>query len=316
MVNNVFAGLAVTAHDNTKACTTTFANATITTTGAAASTWTAAAAAPMSRWESETFSYGGRMYVFGGFVDRNLDATAECDVYDPATNTWSYVTTIPTGALTHAATTVVGDTVYFAGGDLGQFLYAKGNTSTATVLTYDLTTGVWGSVASLPAAQSCGGLVCINNQLYYYGGLNAINTADLTTTWSLDLGNTSAGWVAQAAMPDGRNHLGAVAINGIAYAVGGAHLYNMTKGNDAEVDAYDPVANVWTKVASLPMAWSSNETTTMAVDGKIVIVGGQTNGGYDGIYLSQIEAYDPTDERVEPGRHAARGERGRVGRLR
>ncbi len=293
MVNNPLAGLAVSAHDNTKLGTATFANVSVAA-GAEASGWTAAATAPLARWEAQTFTYNGKLYVFGGFVDRSLDATTEGDVYDPAANTWTNVTAIPVaGGLTHAAVTVVGDTAYFAGGTIGTFTNHQGNTATANVLTYDLTTSVWGTTTSLPAAQTCGGLVCINNTLYYYGGLNAANTADLNTTWALDLTNPAAGWQARAAMPDARNHLGAAVINGIAYAVGGAHLYNMTKGNDAEVDAYDPVADVWTRVAPLPVAWSSNETTTMVVNNKIVIVGGQTNGGYDGIYLDSIAAYDP-----------------------
>jgi N-acetylneuraminic acid mutarotase/regulation of enolase protein 1 (concanavalin A-like superfamily) len=294
MVNNVAAGLAGCAHDNTKASVVTFASPSVTATGTAASTWSDLAPAPMTRWESQTFSYGGKLYVFGGFIDRNLDATSECDVYDPAANAWTDLTTIPVGGLTHAATTVVGDTVYFAGGTIGTFTNHSGATSTAEVLTYDLTTGAWGSTTSLPAPMSCGGMVCINNHLYYYGGLNGAITADLNTTYALDLSNPTAGWQAEAAMPNGRNHLGAAVINGIAYAVGGDHLYNTNGGNVAEVDAYNPVTNVWTKVASLPMPWSSNETTTMVVNNKIVIVGGQTNGGYDGIYLNAIEEYDPT----------------------
>ena len=95
-------------------------------------------------------------------------------------------------------------------------------------------------------------------------------------------------------MPDARNHMGYVQINNIAYAVGGQHLYKATTANDAEVDAYNPVTNIWTKVASLPMPWSSIQDTTITINGKIVILGGQTNGGYDGIYLNNIEEYDPT----------------------
>ena len=294
MVNNPLAGLAVSAHDNTKLGSATFAGVSVTAAGTEASGWSSAAAGPMTRWESETYTYNGKLYVFGGFTDRVLDATSEGDVYDPAANTWTALTTIPVaGGLTHAAVTVVGDTAYFAGGTIGTFTSHQGVGATADVLTYDLTTNTWGSTTSLPAACSCGGLVAINNHLYYFGGLNATNTTDLSATWGLDLANPAAGWVAEAAMPNARNHLGAAVINGIAYAVGGAHLYNMTKGNDAEVDAYDPVANAWTKVASLPMPWSSNETSTIVADGKIVLVGGQTNGGYDGIYLSAVEAYDP-----------------------
>ncbi len=299
MVDNVTAGLAVTAHDNTKLCTATFANVLTTQGTTAASGWTNAATAPLSRWEAQSFTYNGKLYAFGGFIDRNLDATGEGDVYDPATQTWTQLTTIPvSGGLTHAAVTVVGDTAYFAGGDIGTFTHGKSSiTATATVLTYNITTNTWGTTTALPAAGSCAGLVCISNKLYYYGGLNAACTSDLANTWMLDLANPSAGWVARAAMPNARDHVGAVAINGIAYAVGGGHLYNQTSGNDAEVDAYNPVTDTWTKVASLPVPNSSIETSTMVVNGKIVVVGGQTNGGYDGIYQSAVLAYDPATNR-------------------
>ena len=233
------------------------------------------------------------MYVFGGFIDRNLDATARCDVYDPAANTWTYLTNVPTGALTHASVAVVGTTAYFAGGDLGTFAYGRTLTSTSEVLTYNLANNTWGRTTSLPAAMSCGGLAAINNHLYYYGGLSANDKADLSTTFGLNLANPSAGWVTEAAMPDARNHLGSSVINGIAYAVGGSHLYNETSGNDSQVDAYNPATNKWTQVASLPITWGSNETTTLTVNGKIVLVGGQTNGGYDGVYLNFVAEYNP-----------------------
>ncbi len=294
MVNNVTAGLCVTAHDNSKLGTAKFSNVQITAPGAEASAWSNAATAPMNRWESQSFTYNNELYIFGGFIDRSLNATTECDAYNPATNTWRVVTSMPNGALTHAATTVVGDTVYFAGGNIGQFADKTTGVCVAAVQTYSLTTGVWGSVASLPAPISCGGMVCVNNQLIYYGGLNANNTVDLNATWSLDLTDPNASWTAKAAMPNARNHIAYEQVNGIVYAIGGQHLYKQTTGNDAEVDAYNPITNVWTKVASLPAGRGAIHTTTLVVNGKIVIVGGQTNGGYDGIYSNNIEEYDPT----------------------
>ena len=117
----------------------------------------------------------------------------------------------------------------------------------------------------------------------------------------------AAAWVARAAMPNGRHHLGAAALNGIAYAVGGNHPYGSTTGNGAEVDAYDPVANAWTRVAPLPVGWSNIETATMVVNGKIVIVGGRTHGGSD---------VRPGHRCLGPRRQAARGQPAAVGRLR
>jgi N-acetylneuraminic acid mutarotase/uncharacterized GH25 family protein len=300
MVNNVYVGLCVTSHDNTQVEKASFSNVSITSTGAAAATpgsasnWSNVATAPLARWEAQSVTYNGQLYVFGGFIDRLLDATAECDVFNPATNTWSLVTDVPIGALTHAGTALIGNTVYFAGGDVGTFTQGKTLTATADVLTYNIDTNTWGAIQSLPVPVSCGGFVAINSVLYYYGGINATDNADVSNTYAFDLNNPSAGWISEAPMPNARNHVGYAAINGIAYAIGGQHLYNETSGNAAEVDAYNPATNTWTQVAALPQTWSSFHVSTLVVNGKIVIAGGQTNGGYDGIYQNLIEEYDPT----------------------
>jgi N-acetylneuraminic acid mutarotase/regulation of enolase protein 1 (concanavalin A-like superfamily) len=293
MVNNVYAGMCVTAHNNSTTSTATFSDVSITTDGADSSIWSDGATSPMFRWEAQSFTYNNELYIFGGFNDEQLGSTDEADAYNPATDTWQVITHIPVGGLSHAGTALVGDTVYFAGGDIGRFTYGSPETATNEVLTYNLLTDTWGSTTPLPQPVAAGGLVCINDVLYYYGGLNPTDTADLSNTWAFDLNNPAAGWVAKSPMPDARNHIGYVAINGIAYAVGGQHLYNESGGNVSDVDAYDPVADQWTAVASLPMPWSSVHTTTMVVNGKIVILGGQTNGGYDGIHLNNIEEYDP-----------------------
>jgi N-acetylneuraminic acid mutarotase len=297
MVNNVEVGLCVSAHNSAQLMTGTFANVSIAATGTTASAWTNAATAPSFRWESQSVTYNNKLYVFGGFTDRTLDATADCEVFNPATNTWSFLTDIPVGALTHAGTALVGNTVYFVGGDIGTFTYGKTKTATTDVLTYNLDTNKWGTSTSLPVAISCGGLVDINNVLYYYGGINSADNADLSTTYALNLSNTAAGWVAKAPMPDARNHLGYAEINGIAYAVGGQHLYAESTGNDSQVDAYNPATNSWTQVASLPQTWSSFHVSTIVINNKIVIVGGQTNGGYDGIYQNLIDEFNPATNR-------------------
>ena len=140
-------------------------------------------------------------------------------------------------------------------------------------------------------------MVAIDNHLYLYGGLNAGLTADLNTTLSLDLADPAGGWQARAAMPNGRNHLGAVAINGVAYAIGGWHKYDVVHGCEAEVDAYDPATDTWRRVASLPVPLGSIETSTFAANGHAVVVGGNTNGGYDGIYQATVLSYDPAADR-------------------
>src|SRR5207248_10250437 len=93
--------------------------------------------------------------------------------------------------------------------------------------------------------------------------------------------------------PKPRDPIGYCAIDGIAYAVGGQHLYKQPTGNDSDVHAYDPTTDTWTAVASLPAGRGAIHTATIAANGKIVVVGGQLNGGYDGIYQDRIDVYDP-----------------------
>lgn len=293
MPNSVFVGLAVTAHDNAKLSKASFSQVSFTTSGASSSIWSVGASDVMNRWESENFTYNGKLYVFSGFIDRQLNVTDECDVYDPVTDRWTFLTNVPVGGLTHAAVAVVGDVAYFAGGDIGRFTYGKTPTSTAQVLTFNLTNLSWGTAPALPAPVEAGGLVAIDNVLYYFSGINANVTSNVDNTWALDLNNIAAGWLARAAMPNGRNHMGYVAIDGIAYAVGGQHLYKQTTGNDDDVHAYDPVTNQWTAVTSLPAGRGAIHTATVAANGKIVVVGGQFNGGYDGIYQDRVDVYDP-----------------------
>ena len=96
-------------------------------------------------------------------------------------------------------------------------------------------------------------------------------------------------------MPDARNHVGYTALDGLIYAIGGLHLTNEKSGQDAEVDVYNPATNAWAKGTPLPMPWSHFNDSTLVINGKIVIVGGQEDGPTgDGIYLPNIEAYAPS----------------------
>ncbi len=171
MVNNIYVGLGVSAHDNTKLSSAAFANISITANGNTSSVWSDGSVAPMARWESQTVTYNNKLYIFGGYIDRALDATTECDVYDPSTNTWSLLTQMP-AAITHGGTTLVGDTVYFVGGNIGSFTHAATSPETTGVLTYNLDTNTWGTIAALPSPVAAGGLVAINDVLYYFGGVN------------------------------------------------------------------------------------------------------------------------------------------------
>jgi N-acetylneuraminic acid mutarotase len=290
MANNVYVGLCVTAHDNSKVSTATFDHVLLTTTGVASSIWTAGTPSPITRWESQTFSYNDKMYIFGGFYNSAIQATTRCDMYDPATDTWTQVPTQLPIPITHAGVAQIGSVAYFAGGYVGDWSTAP---ATNRVFAYDVSNNAWSELPSLPGARVAGGLVAIGNVLHFYGGMNTTRTADMPDHWALDLDNIGAGWVSKAPMPNPRNHIGYAMVNGLAYAMGGLHLLNEKSGQDAEVDTYDPTTDKWKKVAPLPFSWSHFLESTVVVNGKIVIVGGQANGASGELYIPNISVYDP-----------------------
>jgi N-acetylneuraminic acid mutarotase len=95
-------------------------------------------------------------------------------------------------------------------------------------------------------------------------------------------------WSMRAAMPTPREHLGAAAIDGKLYAVGGR--MQSLASNSAVMEVYDPVTNKWSPGADLPTARGG--ITAIAYHGRLLVVGGE---GGDGTF-SEVEAYDPTTD--------------------
>jgi N-acetylneuraminic acid mutarotase len=253
--------------------------------------WETEAASPVARFESGSASIGGKLYVVGGY-DKNIFAMTRSDVYDPATDRWSPIAPMPQ-PITHAGVATDGSNVYFAGGFVGERSFVN----TANVWKYNASTNTWSAFTRLPAARAAGGLVLLGRELHFFGGASAMHTRDYGDHWVLNLdaapGTPGATWQDAAPLPDPRNHFGYAAVNGRMYAIGGQHLGNEKTGNVADVHAYDPSTGKWAAVASLPFARSHNHTSTVALNGRIYLFGGQANDPYFPKTISDVTSYDP-----------------------
>jgi N-acetylneuraminic acid mutarotase len=271
----------VTSHNNSLLNTSTFDHVTVDLRSPFA--WSAAALLASKRATGSGAAAGGQLYVFGGFYDSAAHATTEGDRYDPGTNAWSLLADLPQ-PITHAGVAVDGGAVYLAGGFVGDGL----SQVTGRVLRYDTAADTWSDLPPLPEARGAGALVRLGRQLHFFGGLDAALT-DRGDHWVFDL-DAGTGWTDAAPLPNPRNHLGYADLGGLAYAVGGQHLLDETSANQAEVDAYDPGSDSWTVVAPLPVPTGHIHTSTFVLNGRLVIAGGETNGGQ---YLADVREYDP-----------------------
>jgi len=252
--------------------------------------WSTKAADPTVRAEAMGASVNGKVFAFGGYVDRTYHPIARVDVYDVAANKWTRLNDMPFGALTHAGTTTDGQFVYLAGGYPGSA--TKGQTFfTRNVWQYDTTSDTWKAMPPLPAGRGAGTLVNLDHVLYFFGGADP-NRKDASNMWKLDLNNSAAGWNTVASMPAPRNHVGGVALNGSIYAIGGQTGQDNLSVFKGDVWRYDPGSNKWTTVASLINQPRSHiAAASFAYNGKIIVEGGEGPGR---VALRNVEEYDPS----------------------
>jgi N-acetylneuraminic acid mutarotase len=265
-----------------------FTNATGSTSGGSFNPkslhWQSRATNPLNREEAQSLVYNGRLIELGGYND-NFDAQKRVDAYDPKTNKWTRLHDMPY-AITHAAVAPDpdGHDFWFVGGFEGNFSSSNHNgpdgkdhgpSGVATVYKYNAATDTWTKEVSLPSARAAGGAGIINNKLYFFGGSDKTRSHDENETFVLDLANQSAGWKQVADFTNARNHLGGIVVAGKLYAIGGQHGLEGSSVAQSEVDCYDPVTNKWTKVASLPMAESHFNASTVLYDRYVITVGGE-----------------------------------------
>jgi len=248
--------------------------------------WTRMAPAELVRFEAASAAVGGRVYVFGGFYNWDIEATPRVDIWDPAGNEWTRRKDMPE-AITHANGVVVGDTVWFAGGFIGD----HPGPVTGQVRRYLAATDEWIAGPPLPEPRGGGALVLLDRRLHYFGGYGEDREQELRDHWVLALDELV--WRPAAPLPVPRGHLAGIALNGHVYALGGASRHDPVQADLSDVHRYDPGTDRWEAVAPLPVARSHFEPGTFILDGRIVIVGGRSlaSGRWS---VADLTEYDPT----------------------
>lgn len=230
------------------------------------------------------------MYEFGGYnvTSPTWQATNQFEVYDPSTNTWQALASTPE-RWSEAAVATDGSSIFVAGGyhttDAGQQIF-----SDDSVWQYNVASGQWLALPSLPAARAVGAMVDLNGQLHYFGGSD-INRNDVTDHWVLDLNQANPQWTVSTPLPVAFNRMGGVVLDGKIYAVGGQTGFDSTGVPESNVYVWDPAnPSAWTTAASLPEPHSHIEASTVVVNNQIVVVGGDSSVG---TFLDNVDAYDP-----------------------
>ena len=269
--------------------------------------WTVRAAMPSSRAEVASAALDGRIYVIGG-VEASDNSSNVVEVYDVASDRWQRRANLPQ-ARDHAMAATLGGKIYVFGGSAGSM-------TTSTTFAYDPATDAWSRRADMPLRRTAGGAAVLENRIVLVGGtgdspastmvydpaqdrwtLGPSMTAprehlavtgdgahiyviggrwnDVIKSTAESLDSLTGGWKRLSDLPTARGGTGGGLVNGRIYVAGGeAGNPNRTF---PEVEAYDPVSNVWT---SLPQLLTPRHGVAVLGSGDtlFVIAGGPTAG--------------------------------------
>jgi non-specific serine/threonine protein kinase len=204
----------------------------------------------------------GQLYIAAGF------GSLMTEVYDPGSNSWSAKASFPDERC-YPAGGAIGTKIYIAGGCDG--CDCRVGTTNALAV-YDPKSDAWTSGATMPTPRSSAAVGVISGKLYVAGGSGPCPPCTpLSTLEAYD--PTSDSWQSLKSMPTARRGLAnAAVVGGNLYVIGGVIVGAGGDTGTAAVEAYDPVADSWTTLPSLPRPLY--EVGAVSFGGGVLAVGG------------------------------------------
>ena len=187
-------------------------------------TWETKTSMPTPRADLCANQLNDKIYIIGGkkyssttpfFEETNIN-----EVYDPANDTWSTKTPIPTPVKGYASA-VANDKIYIMGGSQ-ESLSLENTLITDANQVYDPQTNLWSLAAKLPNVDSYGAAAATVGfmapaRIYVVGGYSGGKFSGQTQAFYPE--NNS--WMIVDSMPTSRAYLGVAVVNDVLYAIGG-----------------------------------------------------------------------------------------------
>lgn len=242
--------------------------------------WTTAAPPSLARQELYPEVLNGRIYVAGGLLNPNTGYSAHFESYDPATDRWTRLATLPE-ARHHIALAGIGGLIHAVGGFSGGFPNWQARADTWV---YDPASNRWSDGVPLPYPSAEGVLAGIAGRLYLVGGRVREDEAarhfnrHADTARGLEFDPASGRWSPLPDAPTARNSAASAVIDGRLYVVGGRQALKQADGslrqvNVAQLEVYDPATRRWTTRAPMPQAQGG--LAAAAHGGRLFVFGGE-----------------------------------------
>jgi len=171
-------------------------------------------AGPQTRKGMSVAAVNGKLYVIGG-TDGGNGAVTLVQEYDPATDTWTTKTSMPTPRA-YAAVAVVNNLIYVLGGQ------GSGGSRSGATEVFDPVANSWSTRQSDPTLRARASAVALNNKIYVIGGsLGGPDTIDVVEEHNPSLSGSFGTWFQRNHILTARASLATGTVNGKVYVIGG-----------------------------------------------------------------------------------------------
>lgn len=223
--------------------------------------WSTAANFPYYRNHVATASYNGKLYAFGGFEGIGIETVTVDEVfeYDPASDSWTQKSSMPTARGGGGAITYNGK-IYLIG---GRSVYP--NITFDVVEAYDPETDTWETKAPLLIPCLHSGYALIGDLIYVVAGRQLddrgrerINICEMQI-----YSPANDEWQLSTELPRTSSGHAAAALNGKLYVMGGEVPFGGASTIYWETFEYDPAADSWREVEMLPVPRHGTDAVTI-----------------------------------------------------
>lgn len=198
-------------------------------------TWTTKSPTQLDRWHTTAAVVDGKIYVIGGYELKTNCGGFACietvfsdkvEQYDPAMDTWTVKTPLPTARGTCVAAAIDGGIVV-----VGSF---------KDVHVYDPATDTWTTKSPMPTGRASMAAAAVEGKIYVIGGTTTVSPTAITTVEQYDPATDT--WTTKSSMPTARYDMAAAVVAGKIYVIGGTQTEYNTFPHDpiGSVEQYNP----------------------------------------------------------------------------
>ena len=247
----------------------------------ASDSWRGGPDLPLPLHHANVAVTGGKLYVVGFLVGAFI-ASGRSFVHDPASGGWRELASMPDGTQRGGASVaVLGGEIFIAGGFR--------NGAVADFSAYDPVSDSWRTLPQLPRRADHVVAGAIDGLLYVAGGRSGGIDGHSASLLVFDQQRMT--WMSGASMPTSRGGAASAVVDGLLYVFGGEGNAAEPSGVFDQVERYDPVADRWTSLPSMPDR--RHGTGAAVVAGVIYIPGGASEQGFGAVDTNS--AFAPAD---------------------